>query len=45
LSLAWDPAPLVLGAAAAAFLLFARGFVRLRRTDHALWWACRRRLA
>jgi putative membrane protein len=40
LSAAWDPAPAVLGAAVAALLLFAHGFLRLRRrgrTDHAGW--------
>src|SRR4051812_414817 len=37
---AWDPAPLVLGAAAVASLRFTWGFVRLRgrgRRDHAGW--------
>jgi cytochrome c oxidase assembly factor CtaG len=36
----WDPAPLVLGAAAVAAWRFAHGFVRLRRrgrVDHAGW--------
>jgi putative membrane protein len=40
LSAAWDPSPVVLGAAAAALFLFAHGFLRLRRrgrTDHAGW--------
>jgi len=37
---AWDPAPLVLGAAALALWRFAHGFLRLRRrgrSDHAGW--------
>jgi cytochrome c oxidase assembly factor CtaG len=37
---AWDPAPLVLGAAALALWRFAHGFLRLRRRgrrDHAGW--------
>ena len=40
LSAAWDPAPAILGAAIAALLVFAHGFLRLRRrgrTDHASW--------
>ena len=37
----WEPAPLVLGAAGLALVLFWRGFLRLRgrgRADHAPWW-------
>ncbi len=40
LSAAWDPAPAVLAAAVVSLLLFAHGFLRLRRrgrTDHAGW--------
>jgi putative membrane protein len=40
LASAWDPAPLVLGAAFVALLRFAQAFVRLRRRgrhDHAGW--------
>jgi cytochrome c oxidase assembly factor CtaG len=40
LAAAWDPAPAALAASSAAFLLFAHGFLRLRRrgrTDHAGW--------
>jgi putative membrane protein len=38
--LAWDPAPAIVGAAVIGLLLFAHGFLRLRRrgrTDHAGW--------
>src|SRR5258708_27014811 len=40
LASAWDPAPLVLGAAALALVRFAHAFLRLRRRgrhDHAGW--------